>query len=287
MEESQHPPVVVDSMTIVAPSPHHLPLECSVKWTATQERSINHEFPFIDLHLETPEDYVSRIYLQHLWLPESLMPLRFLVLSLLRVTSDPQPSAQTPAPHCLIHLLHPLLLTPRACSQKYQTHVSQVLADDSSGSSDVEESMMWYALKFEKMDDDQGRHAKGDHHVLDGKWKNDWLERMERREVLIQILLHFLLLSLPGVPTPNQTDSPPASPRKRKRHQRDDVLPSTAVLEEQLEFLMDKLSMWQLMSSLDEPGRPGAPLPNSKGKQKAVDERDWMQVFCEDLVERL
>ena len=45
---------------------------------------------------------------------------------------------------------------------------------------------------------------------------------------------------------------------------------------------MDKLSMWQLMATLDE---QAAERKWAKGKQKAADERDWMQAFCEDVVE--
>lgn len=40
------------------------------KWTATQEKSLSREYPFVDLHLETPEQYIQRTYLQFLWLPE-------------------------------------------------------------------------------------------------------------------------------------------------------------------------------------------------------------------------
>ncbi|OCH95594.1 hypothetical protein OBBRIDRAFT_745341 [Obba rivulosa] len=280
-------------MAAIAAPVYQLLSECSVKWTATQERSIGSEFPFADLHLETPDDYVSRIYLQHLWLPESIMPLSCLVPSLLRVTVEPQSSSQsTRSPHPLQTLLLPLLLTPRTCSQKYQTHIARVLADD-GGAGDVEESVMWYALKFEKTEDSHQRDATQDQEgSIEENWRHSWLARMERREVQIQILLHFLLLSLPGVPTIDDTRSSSSSPRKRKRHQRDDPPPSISVLEEHLEFLMDKLSMWQLMASLDgtaggTPGKPTASRPDVKGKQKAEDERDWMQIFCEDVVERL
>ena len=40
-------------------------------WTATQEKSIARDFPFIiDNSQETPELYVARTYLQFLWLPQ-------------------------------------------------------------------------------------------------------------------------------------------------------------------------------------------------------------------------
>jgi hypothetical protein len=39
-------------------------------WTAVQEKSISREYPFSDLHNETPHHFVARTYLQFLWLPE-------------------------------------------------------------------------------------------------------------------------------------------------------------------------------------------------------------------------
>lgn len=44
--------------------------ECSVKWTATQERSISRDYPLHSTSPETADDYVLRTYLQFLWLPE-------------------------------------------------------------------------------------------------------------------------------------------------------------------------------------------------------------------------
>ncbi|THH00571.1 hypothetical protein EW026_g1993 [Hermanssonia centrifuga] len=84
------------------------------------------------------------------------------------------------------------------------------------------------------------------------------------------------------------------SPRKRKRGSRDAESSDAAAaaitpsLEERLEALMDKLSIWQLMGSIDNAvgGDETQRKPSSawKGKQKAGDERDWMQTFCEDVV---
>jgi hypothetical protein len=47
---------------------------------------------------------------------------------------------------------------------------------------------------------------------------------------------------------------------------------------------MDKLSMWQLIGNLDVIGMPEAkiPLPNLISKEN----RDWIQIFAEDVVER-
>lgn len=41
---------------------------------------------------------------------------------------------------------------------------------------------------------------------------------------------------------------------------------------------MDKLAMWQLLRSIDDHGI-------NVGKLK--DDRDWMQVFCEDVVQEM
>ena len=107
--------------------------------------------------------------------------------------------------------------------------------------------------------------------------------------VQIQILLHFLLLSLPGAPPPPHAKPPPELPphlspskKRRRPHQQATPSPPTLSLEEYLELFMDKLSMWQLMATLDE---QEAERKQGKGKQKALDERDWMQIFCEDVIE--
>ena len=53
-------------------------------------------------------------------------------------------------------------------------------------------------------------------------------------------------------------------------------------IEDRLEFLMDRLSLWQLMNSLT-PSGPSA----TASKTNPKDQRDWMQIFCEDVVEQL
>ena len=42
---------------------------------------------------------------------------------------------------------------------------------------------------------------------------------------------------------------------------------------------MDKLAMWQLLRSIDDHGI----YASNDGKSK--DDRDWMQIFCEDVVQ--
>lgn len=116
---------------------------------------------------------------------------------------------------------------------------------------------------------------------------------------MVQLLLHFLILSLldvvkdepkPDVPAVAESTS---SPRKRKHASaplQDNL--SAAVLEERLEVLMDRLAMWQLMYSVDLNAGGDAGVRQihrltslHKGKQKSTDDRDWMQIFCEDIVE--
>ena len=80
--------------------------------------------------------------------------------------------------------------------------------------------------------------------------------------VQIQILLYFLKLSLPAPP---QTDK---ERRKRKRSFSTEV-----TTEEYLEQFMDRLSMWQLLETVQ------------STKSDKAEERDWMQSFCEELVE--
>ena len=47
---------------------------------------------------------------------------------------------------------------------------------------------------------------------------------------------------------------------------------------------MDKLSMWQLIGSLDVVDTPGTKISSSNLTSK--ENRDWIQIFAEDVVER-
>ncbi|KAG1876830.1 hypothetical protein C8R48DRAFT_688732, partial [Suillus tomentosus] len=122
--------------------------------------------------------------------------------------------------------------------------------------------------------------------MLEEKWRSGWLERMEQREVQIQILLYFLKLSLPGPctplppvevpPTDNISFISPIKPnrsRKKKKEKPNLIIPSSI---ERLESFMDKLSMWQLVSLMN--------ISRSEIMIHNKNERDWMQKFCEDVV---
>ncbi|KZT03710.1 uncharacterized protein LAESUDRAFT_659197 [Laetiporus sulphureus 93-53] len=281
---------LVNIASILMPNARYvLSVDCPVKWTAAQGRSVSNDYPFADIQASTSAEFVQRRYLDFLWLPESISPLRCLIPTLLRA-ADQTPS--TSEKHPLHGLLQPILLTPRLASQKYHSRISQILEDD-SGTGDVEENMIWFALKYEKADEEEAAAAQGDFDA-DDRWKHEWLARMERREVQIQILLHFLLLSLPGAPKPpvelTATELSPhlSSPKKRKRKRSASPPPRILSLEECLELFMDKMSMWQLMTSLetDDDKRNVQHSVNTKGKKKSLDERDWMQAFCEDVIEK-
>lgn len=99
------------------------------------------------------------------------------------------------------------------------------------------------------------------------------------RRIQIQVLLHLLKISLPGPCSsdPELTSGSPSKKRRRRKHE-SGVAVTTA--EERLESYMDKLSTWQLLGSLS------TIVPDHSTSSRPVKEdRDWMQVFCEELVE--
>ncbi|KAF7354841.1 hypothetical protein MSAN_01398500 [Mycena sanguinolenta] len=233
------------------PLRYTIPDTARVPWTAAQEKSISHEFP-LNVQNESCEDFVARTYFQFLWLPESIMPLNLLVPSLLRVQT---PDATRHA------MLERLLLTTRSVTNKYHVELPYILANG-GGQGEEEESIMWFAVTHEKSENEQDEDP-----WLNDSWRSKWMDRMERREVQVQILLYLLKLSLPGLP-----DVPldVSSPSKKRRKIGEPRAPS---LEDRLEAFMDKLSMWQLVNTLDQ------------GMLHRKEDRDWMQVFCEDVVE--
>ncbi|KAF5381575.1 hypothetical protein D9615_005380 [Tricholomella constricta] len=251
-------------------TPHYLLNSNSrVNWTTTQEKSLANDFPF-DLETESDDHFVVRTYLQFLWLPESIMPLKLLVPSLLRVPSDSDPTA----PHALHTYLKPLLQTARSASKKYNLELPKILSNG-GGAGEIEETMMWYALSYEKADEDLWARASavGEGPWEDEKWRLEWPERMERREYKIQILLYFLELSLPGPPLP--PPSPQKGKGKGKKSQEETNIGRPP--EECLEIFMDKLSMWQLMEGLENVTKP----LDTSFNEKPL---DWIQTFFEEVV---
>lgn len=90
--------------------------------------------------------------------------------------------------------------------------------------------------------------------------------------VQIQILLCLLKLSLP------QPVEPEESPKK-KRSKRQTTM-DTESTEDLLERFIDKLTIWQYFSGAFD-------VYAANRNVSLSDDRDWMQVFCEDLVEPL
>ncbi|KAF9266273.1 hypothetical protein L218DRAFT_1075244 [Marasmius fiardii PR-910] len=268
------------SMAVISGLSYNLQLTSRINWTTAQEKSIVKDYPFADLTQETPDQYVVRTYLQFLWLPESIMPLKLIIPALKRVNfaSGSSQLGET-RPHPLHDFLDPLLHTPRSAAQKYHAELPKIL-ENGGGAGEIEETMMWYVLSYEKgsqEDESTGGSTNAVGIWEDDKWRLNWLQRMERREVQIQILLHFLLLSLPG-PTPPPPPPPPppemSSVKRRKQIRKKAApIPST---EDRLEAFMDKLSTWQLMVDLS-----ASPI-----KKKARDgDEDWMQTFSRDVVD--
>ncbi|KIP02449.1 hypothetical protein PHLGIDRAFT_37894 [Phlebiopsis gigantea 11061_1 CR5-6] len=244
------------SLLVVCGMLYKLHNDCPVKWTAVQERSISREFPHLP-NDSSVDDQILRMYHQFLWLPEAAAPLSRLVPALRRVATrpagpDPDASSSQSCPPTRLHgRLTSLLQTPRAVAQKYRTRLPQLLAEEEAADDGAspEDDIMWYALKHDKTDADEDE----DEEAADDRWRQALPDRMERR------------------------DEPDLS---------------REAVEEQLEMFMDKVAMWQLMESLDEReggGGRGAKsmAPSGKGKGKAVDDRDWQQAFCEDIVEAL
>jgi hypothetical protein len=168
-----------------------------VNWTTTQEKSLTTDFPF-ELEQENGEQYVVRTYLQFLWFPEvcltrlhpllyskqvifqSIMPLKLLIPSLLRVKTD---LSSPNKPHPLHGLLKPLLQTARSASNKYYIELPQILKH-SGGAGEIEETTMWYTLNYAQADDElwASTSAAGQGPWMDEQWRTQWIERMERRE---------------------------------------------------------------------------------------------------------
>ncbi|KAF8961960.1 hypothetical protein BDZ97DRAFT_1826798 [Flammula alnicola] len=139
----------------------------------------------------------------------------------------------------------------------------QILADG-GGAGEMEETMMWYALAHEKADESISATLASAENA-----GGPWVDEKWRERVQIQILLYFYKLSLPGLPP--QTESP----KKKRKRSRNPPEP-TYTAQDHLEVFMDRLSTWQLVGALD----------HAKPSSLKNEERDWTQVFVEDVVER-
>ncbi|KAG1809739.1 hypothetical protein EV424DRAFT_1646520 [Suillus variegatus] len=212
--------------------------------------------PFQDYGQADPALFVQRTYLHFLWLPH---------------------------PHPLHAFIEPLLLSLRAAANKYHNELPRILADG-GGSGEAEESMMWYVLRYEKVDGSAERNDRltgEDNAMLEEKWRSVGSSTWSS----IQILLYFFKLSLPGPctplppvevpPTDNIPFISPVKPSrlwKKKKEKPNLIIPSSI---ERLESFMDKLSMWQLVSLMN--------ISRTEIATRNKNEHDWMQKFCEDV----
>ena len=121
------------------------------------------------------------------------MPLKRLVPSILRVAKTntgnvPNTPSCRPTPnsiHPLATALAPLLLTPRTSSQKYGMHILELM-DAEEPSQDLEANMLWYAMRHDRVELNEQSDLH-DQEAGEEKWKQAWLERMERRESVISV----------------------------------------------------------------------------------------------------
>ena len=113
------------------------------------------------------------------------MPLHLLVPSLQRINAS-SASTSDASIHPMHAFLVPLLLTTRSSANKYHTELPQILSDG-GGAGEMEETMMWYALTHEKADEETQNSlpesAEGP--WVAPKWRQKYLERMERREYVV------------------------------------------------------------------------------------------------------
>ncbi|KAG2359290.1 hypothetical protein BDR07DRAFT_1378791 [Suillus spraguei] len=117
--------------------------------TYAQEKSLSRDYPLQDHDPADPALSVQRTYLHFLWLPHSIMPHSISIPSLLRIRRTPDLAEDQP--HPLHVFIEPLLLSLRAAANKYHDDLPQIFADG-GGAGEAEESMMWYALGYEKVD---------------------------------------------------------------------------------------------------------------------------------------
>lgn len=96
------------------------------------------------------------------------MPLNLLVPALRRVNAST--SSET---HPLHGPLDDILLTVSSMTAKYRKELLRILMNG-EGAGEMEETMMWFAVTHEKADSPEP--------WMDVPWRDQWLERLERRE---------------------------------------------------------------------------------------------------------
>ncbi|KAG8773356.1 hypothetical protein FRC15_002064 [Serendipita sp. 397] len=183
-------------------------------------------------------------------------------------------------------ILRPLLLPLREIEKKYQERLPNLLRDPQGAMEreviEPEENAIWYAWHHGRP---PVRHFPDPDNVDEEKWKKQWMVDTERREMLVQILLHFIFIS--AAPTSlsqeshlprsrkRKRDTPRVSTKKKRKSNKEErsMSPSFSP-SENLDTLTDRLALWQAIEDdseklLNRPGDNG---------------RDWMRVFWEDQV---
>jgi hypothetical protein len=86
-----------------------------------------------------------------------------------------------------------LLQTARSSSNKYHVELPKILING-GGAGEIEEMTMWYALNYERADDELWTRASaiGQGPWMEEKWRTGWIERMERRESVVSLPLEPL-----------------------------------------------------------------------------------------------
>ncbi|CAE6481225.1 hypothetical protein ACGC1H_003476 [Rhizoctonia solani] len=232
-----------------------------VAWPSTYTLSSISDYPFGPPQDISIEAYVERRYLECLWMPEILEPLTALVPALQRVTppSDWTPNA---GPHPLHSVLDEHLLSLVDIHTKYRKTIPALLEKEGDAQ-DAEEACIFYAWTHAQPTDES---------LNEEKWGKEWLYEAEKREILMQILLRMLKLTLPPPPTP-----------KRKRR-KDKAAHEPSPYEEtisSLEMLVDRIGIIRQTAT--------STLKNDQAKAagKEAIERDWAAVFCEDVLKPL
>ncbi|GJJ15806.1 hypothetical protein Clacol_010084 [Clathrus columnatus] len=198
--------------------------------------------------VETLEEYIIKRYLETLWLPESITSFPHFIKDLRRIIIPPDIDPR--------ELFKPLLLPVDAIRGKYHVQLSRVLQDEGR-EGEIEETMMWFAYRNE------GYHRETEEggEVQVETARKEWLTKMEYQECE-----NTEQISPPAIdivpPTPLSPRKPIFSPTKSMSFEQERAKPekkkkSHIDIEERLELLMDRLI------------------------------RDWMQVFCEDVVKPL
>ncbi|KAI0046316.1 hypothetical protein FA95DRAFT_1560179 [Auriscalpium vulgare] len=262
---------------------YNLPLTGPVKWNHNQEAAlVQGQSPFSH-SAASLSDQARELYLQYLWLPETLMPIsQFLPLLQLLVRDAPS-SSTAEAIHPLHAAIDDIMVTGKWCSYKYQVMLPTMLAAGEVPDSETKMMSFVYARIASDAQETQPGTS-----LDQASAQKKFLSSIEKREVQIQILLHLLKLSLPGhcpPPTIRHVPLPPAQ-KGRKLHHRahsssedEASLTPHAILEDRVEGLMDRLGLWQM--AIDDTGRDDA-------ADKSVKQlRDWTQVFCDDIVQPL